>query len=177
MRKLDEGTFKGPIVPIGFKEPEARMPKHEAGAMPTSSLRPMDEPPESPAAMAVAEAVVEDAVAAEELPAMPGATAVLRKIGEATVRIETKGYIKFEDEFEAVATVDDLRPQDKDYFLRVRDHGNVGICSRCNWTHGCNKCDEAKAWTYCCRATLWAKAAESMRPMAKPRGRPKRAGK
>ena len=49
IRALDEGTFEGPIVPIGFKPPEAKAgktSKNEAEGEKRSFFQLLDEPPE-----------------------------------------------------------------------------------------------------------------------------------
>ena len=48
---------------------------------------------------------------------------------------------------------EDLRPEFREKFERVRTHG-VGICSSCRYTYGCLRCDEGKAWNYYVRQEL-----------------------
>ena len=73
-----------------------------------------------------------------------------------------------------MAKPEDLRPEDRALFEKVKLEG-VGLCSRCRWVAGCASCDEGKAWGFACRRTLWAAAAEAVRPEKKPRGRPAKA--
>ena len=92
---------------------------------------------------------------------------------EAPARLEVAAYQTLEDEFIAVAKLEDLREQDRKLYEAVRSSG-VGVCSRCRWQSGCHSCDEEKAWGFACRSTLWNTASEAVRPKAKPRGRPKK---
>ena len=101
---------------------------------------------------------------------------VKQALAEAPARLEKAAYVALEEEFIAVAKLEDLRDEDRAAYEKVRDL-NAGICPRCQWQWGCLSCDEAKAWAYYCRSTLWHTAHEAVRPKAKPRGRPKKAAK
>ena len=70
---------------------------------------------------------------------------VNQKLAEAPARVEKKAYVALENEFIAVAVLEDLREEDRADYEKVRTI-NAGICSRCNWERGCQSCDEAKAW-------------------------------
>ena len=98
---------------------------------------------------------------------------VKQKLAVAPARVEKEAYVALEDEFIAVAQLEDLREEDRAAYEKVRAI-NAGICARCRWEKGCASCDEAKAWDYACRSTLWHTAHEAVRPKAKPRGRPKK---
>ena len=89
--------------------------------------------------------------------------------------MEKEAYVALEDEFIAVAKPEDLREEDREFYENVRKLG-LGVCGRCRWVTGCHVCDEAKAWGYACRSTLWHTAHEAVRPKAKPRGRPQKVG-
>ena len=97
---------------------------------------------------------------------------VKAKLAAETSRLEAKTYIEVEDEFIAVAAIEDLRPQDRTHYENARGTG-LGICSRCRWEYGCQDCEAEKAWGWACRNTLWHEASVSVRPKAKPRGGPK----
>ena len=99
---------------------------------------------------------------------------VKQSLAEGSTRLEAEAYQELEDQFIAVAQPEDLREEDREMNNKVRLEG-VGICARCRWVSGCLACDEAKAWGYACRSTLWHTAHEAVRPKAKPRGRPKKA--
>ena len=98
--------------------------------------------------------------------------ALKQLLASGTERLEVQAYVEAEVEFMAVAKAEDLRPEDRAQFEKVKAEG-VGICSRCRFRSGCASCDEEKAWEFACRNTLWAAAAEAVRPARKPRGRPK----
>ena len=93
-------------------------------------------------------------------------------LASGTKRLEVQAYVEAEVEFMAVAKAEDLRPEDRAQFEKVKVEG-VGICSRCRWISGCASSDEDEAWDFACRNTLWAAAAEAVRPGRKPRSRPK----
>ena len=97
---------------------------------------------------------------------------VKAKLAAVPDQLETKAYVEVENEFIAVASVEDLRPEDRKQFEHVKENG-LGLCARCKWKSGCLSCDGEKAWAYACRNTLWHTASEGVRPKAKPRGRPK----
>ena len=103
---------------------------------------------------------------------MSKAGEVKKKIAEATVRLDPQTYKELEDAFIAAAKPEDLREQDREAYEAVRGVG-IGVCSRCRFSYGCQSCDEAKAWSFACRSTLWHTSSEALRPKAKPRGRPK----
>ena len=145
----------------------------------------LDEPPEAPPLEApLSEAPPLEAPPPEAPPSeapppeasLPKGDEVKRAIAEAPARLEKNAYLALEDEFIAVATLEDLRLEDKVFYEKVRSQ-NHGICARCRWETGCLSCDEAKAWGYACRSTLWHTAHEDLRPQTKPRGRPNKAGK
>jgi len=165
---LDEGSFEGPIVPIGCKTCEVA-PKVSKGGSSGSGEVGADPLPEVPA----------DKAQEEPLPEAPEAAAskaeeVKQRIAAAPVRLEREAYVALEEEFIAVAKPEDLRPQDREMYEAVRG-SRMGVCARCRWLSGCQSCDEAKAWSFACRSTLWHTASEALRPKAKPRGRPKKA--
>ena len=94
-------------------------------------------------------------------------------MAEAPKRLQREAYMQLEAEFTAVAKPEDLREQDRLNYEEVK--GSVlGVCARCRWVSGCPSCDEAKAWSWACRQTLWHTANEAVRPKAKPKGRPKK---
>ena len=98
---------------------------------------------------------------------------VMQRIAEAPARLDKVAFQALEDEFIAVAKPEDLRPEDILVYEAVRVTG-LGICSRCRWFFGCQSCDEAKAWGFACRSTLWQTANEAVRPKARPKGWPKK---
>ena len=100
---------------------------------------------------------------------------VKKLLVEASARMEKEAYRALEDEFSAVAKPEDLRKEDTEMYENVRDEG-LSVCGRCRWRFGCEECDEVKAWSFACRATLWNTACEAVRTKAKPKGRPKKAG-
>ena len=194
LRALDEGTFKGPIVPIGFRPPEPRMKavkleKEDEKVEKTSFLHLGDQAPEF---HNVAEGGSSGSGSAEPpppeaLPPLPPppeaphpevapskAEELKKKVAEGNARMEVSAYVALEDEFIAVAKPEDLRLEDREAYDIVRCEG-LGVCARCRWLSGCQSCDERKAWDYACRSTLWNEAHEAVRPKAKPRGRPKKA--
>ena len=224
MKIVQEGTYDGPIVPIGMRPPEPPkvrnkkvgeapkdtaqrsflnlivgapeanvMMKAEGPSSSSSDAWPEAPAPEAPAPEATEgpssgpsssssdawpEAPAPEAPAPEapapEAPASPPSKGeeVKAKLAAVPDRLETKAYVEVENEFIAVATVDDLRPEDRKQFEHVKEYG-LGLCSRCKWLSGCLSCDGEKAWAYACRNTLWHTASEGVRPKAKPRGRPK----
>ena len=198
-KKMDEGSVEGPIVPIGLRPPEPpkmRKLSHEApaegDAKPKTFVRKLDEAPEiqkkpeiekepeAPGAKGVVEGGGSgsgDAWAppASEAPVAPPSKAeeVRMKLAAAPLRLDKKAYVDLEDEFIAVATLEDLRPQDRKQYEFVRATG-AGVCGRCRWSTGCDQCDSDHAWSFLCRTTLWHTADEAVRPKAKPRGRPKK---
>ena len=182
--ELDEGTFEGPIVPIGYKEPEPRVRKdksdekvsylalpdeaapipgevHEGGSS-GSGGPALEEPEEPPPAPPPPEAPLSEA------------GRVRQKLQEGSERLTREAYLELEDQFIAVAKPEDLRLDDMLKYEAVKGAG-LGICGRCRWMSGCESCDEVKAWSFACRSTLWHTASEAVRPKAKPRGRPKKA--
>ena len=92
-------------------------------------------------------------------------------IAEAHVRLQQERYVALEEEFINVAEPEDLRLQDRAMFEAAKGL-SIGVCARCRYTSGCQSCDEAKAWSYACRSTLWHPASEDMRPKSKPKERP-----
>ena len=98
--------------------------------------------------------------------------AIKQLLASGTERLEVQAYVEAEVEFMAVAKAEDLRPEDRAQFEKVKAEG-VGLCSRCRWVSGCASCDGENAWEFACRSTLWAAAAEAVRPGRKPRSRPK----
>ena len=176
MRALYEGTFEGPIVPIGCRPPEARRAaqREPSAAEETSFLREKGEQPEEPpreseggssgsGGPAPAEGPAE--VPAEAPPLPPPeeppskGEGVKQRIAEAPARLEVEAYVQLEDEFIVVAKPGDLREEDRMLYEAVRGAG-LGICARCKWLSGCHSCDELKAWGFACRSTLWHTAHE-----------------
>ena len=98
---------------------------------------------------------------------------VMQKIAEAPAMLAEEAYRSLENEFIAVAKPEDLRTEDKEAWEFVKKAG-LGFCSRCHWLSGCDRCDERKAWDFACRSTLWHTADETLRPKAKPKGRPQK---
>ena len=98
---------------------------------------------------------------------------VEEQVAEVQERLSIPEYRAIEAEFEAMATVEDLREPYRSNYEEVKMTG-AGGCGRCSWTYGCDSCDEAKAWSYACRATLYEATDEKVRPNAKPKGWPKR---
>ena len=201
LKALDEGTFEGPIVPIGLRPPEPpkqRASIGEGSAEKVSFLQLLDEPPEGvgkyseggsvgsgelppappPKAPPPPEAPPHPEAPAPEAPvpevAPSKAEEVKQRLAEAPARLEVEAYRALEDEFIAVAKPEDLRDVDKKFYEKVRSEGR-GVCSRCRWLSGCQSCDGEKAWGYACRSTLWNTAHEAVRPKAKPKGRPTKA--
>ena len=176
VRALDEGTFAGPIVPIGWRPPEAMGPaRREANAEEeVSFLQGKVEQPEAPPLPPPeAPPLPPPAAPPPEEPSSKGEM-VMARIAEAPARLEVEAYVQLEAEFIAVAKPEDLREEDRELYEAVRGSG-LGICARCRWLSGCQSCDEVKAWGFACRSTLWHTASEAVRPKAKPRGRPKKA--
>ena len=97
-----------------------------------------------------------------------------QRIAEAPATLSEGAWRALEQEFIAAAQPEDLRKEDRDAYELVRDTG-LGLCGRCRWMSGCDRCDEVKAWDFACRSTLWHTAHEALRPKAKPKGRPKKA--
>ena len=230
-KRFHEGTYDGPIVPIGLRLPEhseVQQKKQNKGeapedAVPKTFLHLKAEAPEvqeiegetplvAPEAQAALEAKEDEdmfgdeaeagkdedtkaSVAPEALAALgapeggsssssaPEAAAlppskseeVKAKLTAGSMRLEPQAYNEIENEFIAVASIEDLRPEDRAQYELVRMNG-MGLCARCRWTSGCMSCDPDKAWGYACRNTLWHWASEAVRPKAKPRGRPKAKG-
>ena len=50
-------------------------------------------------------------------------------------------------------TVEDLRPEYRALYEKVRDTG-LGVCPSCRWTSGCLRCFGPKAWSYYVRQEL-----------------------
>ena len=193
-RALDEGTFEGPIVPIGMKPPEPKQHRtsRDEAIVEKSSFFHFSEPPEGTSSGSNDPAVPAEVGPVEPLEAAPLAPPppqpheaappeaalskgeeVKQKIAEAPARLERKAYEALEKEFIAVAKPEDLREIDRKKYEAVKAEG-LWICSRCKWMSGCEKCDEFKAWSFYCRSTLWHTANEALRPKAKPKGRPKK---
>ena len=182
-RALDEGTFEGPIVPIGMKPPEPQQHRtsRDEAIVEKSSFFHFSEPPEGTSSGSNDPAVPAEVGPLEPLEAAPLAPEaalskgeeVKQKIAEAPARLERKAYEALEKEFIAVAKPEDLREIDRKKYEAVKAEG-LWICSRCKWMSGCEKCDEFKAWSFYCRSTLWHTANEALRPRAKPKGRPKK---
>ena len=97
---------------------------------------------------------------------------VEEQVAEVPDRLSIAEYRVTEERFEASATIDDLREPYRSNYEHVKMTG-AGVCGRCSWTAGCDSCDEAKAWSFACRATLYEAMDTRMRPKAKPKGRPK----
>ena len=193
---LDEGSWVGPIVPIGWGAPEAPTSKKdeaEAHGEQVSFLRALEEEPEEgprvseggssgSSGPAPPEAPVPEVPPPcpppPEAPPIEGdsstADGVRQRIAEAPARLSVEAYVALEEEFIAVAKPEDLRQEDRELYEAVRGTG-LGVCARCRLLSGCQSCDEVKAWGFACRNTLWHTASEVLRPKAKPRGRPKRA--
>ena len=121
------------------------------------------EPPLPPPELPPPEAGGEDVSAGEH---------VLRSIAAATRRYSEEEWKHCEENFTAVASVDELRWDHREKFESVKAKG-MGICSRCRWLSGCQSCDVEKAWSWACRQTLWLRISEALKPAAKPKGRPK----
>lgn len=191
MKIVHEGTYDGPIVPIGMRPPEPpKVRNKKVGEAPKDTAprsflnltvgapEAASEGPSSSSSDACPEAPAPEAPAPEApapvAPAPPPSKGeeVKAKLAAVPDRLETKAYVEVENEFIAVATVDDLRPEDRKQFEHVKEYG-LGLCSRCKWLSGCLSCDGEKAWAYACRNTLWHTASEGVRPKAKPRDRPK----
>ena len=88
-------------------------------------------------------------------------------------RMGKAAYISLEDEFEKHATTEDLTAERLRAYNHVRMFGGK-VCGNCKWRHGCKRCDEAKAWSWACRSTLYEAMPGGVRPTAKPKGRPKK---
>ena len=157
-----------------LKKPEA--PDDEEDIFGDGALEPAKAPepvaPEPVAPEPVAPVPPEPVapVPPEELAASK-AEEVKLMVADGPVRLDAEAYGELEEKFIALATPEDLRPEDKARFEHVKMNG-VGICARCRWQSGCLACDEEKAWSFACRSTLWAVAGEGVRPKAKPKGRP-----
>ena len=198
LKALDEGTFEGPIVPIGFKPPEPKKKAEKAGKAEESEkvsfLHLGDElpefknvaeggstgsgeaPPPVPPPLEEPPPLEQPPPLEEPAPEAPltKAEEVKKKVAEGDARLEVSAYVALEDEFIAVAKPEDLRLEDREVYDQVRCEG-LGVCARCRWLSGCQSCDERKAWGFACRSTLWNEAHEAVRPKAKPKGRPKKA--
>ena len=195
LKALDEGTFEGPVVPIGLRPPEQKPAKSGedkvekvekasflflgsgseggssgSGDMPPP-MPPLEAPPPPVEAQPPVEAPLLEAPPPEVAPSK--ADLVMQKIAEAPARLDVRDNQALEEEFIAVAHLDDLRVEDKLLFEKVKAF-ETGVCARCRWETGCLSCDAAKAWAYACRSTLWNTAHEAVRPKAKPKGRPKK---
>ena len=131
----------------------------------------VEEPPPLPLSKTMLEDLLPLAEAGPVEVAPSAGQDVMQRIAEAPARLGTAAYIALEDEFIRVAELEDLRPEDRNLYHSCT---RVGLCNRCNWKFGCDHCDEEKAWGSACRLTLWHTADEALRPMRKPRGRPKR---
>ena len=181
IRHLGEGTFEGPIVPIGLRPPEPlkhQRSKDEDNVENIACLQGLDEPPEgSPKVSEGGSSGSGDPMPpleADPPNAVPSnVEGLTRKVAEVPAIMDREAYVRLEEEFTSVAKVEDLRPEDRKSYEAVREVG-VGVCARCRWRYGCQSCDEAKAWGWACRSTLWHTVSEGVRPMAKPRGRPKK---
>ena len=160
---------QGPIVPVEASPVEVA----PSGPIMPVEASPVEVAPSAP--IMPAEAPVAPVVAPEAPVVAPSpAVRVMQRISEAHARLDRKAYVTLEDEFVRVAKAEDLRPEDRAMYERLRGTG-PGVCPRCRWVNGCEDCDEEKAWGFACRATLWHTADEALRPVKKPRGRPKKA--
>ena len=143
----------------------------------------MGQPDANEASEAASDAASEAAVEAEDRHASeqvleplseagPEAAMVIQHLVESTMEAMSAsgGGAKLEEEFIRVAKLEDLRPEDRNLYHSCT---RAGVCARCKWMTGCDSCDEEKAWGFACRSTLWHTADAALRPMRKPRGRPK----
>ena len=155
------------------------LPPPKALAMPEDPPVPAEASPVEVAPLLEDEVI---AVAEPEDPPVPAEAGpvevsrgqeVMQRIAEAPARLGIPAYRALEDEFIAVAKPEELRSEDREIWEAVRGTG-FGLCGRCHWMNGCDKCDEDKAWDFACRSTLWHTADEALRPSAKPKGRPKK---
>ena len=122
------------------------------------------EPPLPPPELPPPEAGGEDVSIGEQ---------VLLRIAAATSRYSDEEWKHCEESFTVAASVDDLKSIHRDEYERVKAVG-IGICSRCRWLSGCQSCDKHKDGSWTCRQTLWSITNEALRPVAKPKGRPRR---
>ena len=196
--KLDEGTFEGPIVPIGLgtlepleKNMRRRLSYCPAGICWLSRRLSVHRKQVRAAPVAVVLMLSVSRPCRRLRPPLARVTRLRRglqqvrksvrrlsqaevvkqTIAEAHVRLQKERYVALEEEFINVAKPQDLRLQDRALFEAVRGF-NIGVCARCRYKSGCPSCDEKKAWSYACRSTLWHTANEDLRPKAKPKGRP-----
>ena len=169
---------EAPQVEEQVEEPPS-LPPPKAAPMPEDPPKPVEASPVEVAPLLEDEVI---AVAEPEDPPVPAEAGpvevsrgqeVMQRIAEAPARLGIPAYRALEDEFRAVAKPEELRSQDREIWEKVRGTG-FGLCGRCHWMSGCEACDEEKAWDFACRSTLWNTADEALRPMAKPRGRPKK---
>ena len=130
----------------------------------------VEEPPPLPLSKTMLEDLLPLAEAGPVEVAPSAGQDVMQRIAEAPARLGTAAYIAIEDEFIRVAELEDLRPEDRNLYHSCT---RAGVCARCKWMTGCDSCDEEKAWGFACRSPLWHTADEAVRPMRKPRGRPK----
>ena len=178
LKKLDEGTFEGAIVPIGFNpaEHEVRVKKKSVEVEnQLFNLPALEAPPaagEAPSSSSEAAPRPPPEAAPVENDTVRTVSAVLsHHVGEA--RLGVPEWEALAVEFMNVATKEDLRPQDAAAYEKVSLTG-LGTCSKCRWGGGCMKCSEKHAWSYYCRMTLWHSIDSTLRPAAKPKGRPRK---
>ena len=159
---LEEPPVEPPPLPPPLEEP---LGEAAEGLGSLSLLSPQPAPPEDP----FLPPPPPDSAPAEL--ARSKGEQVMHKIAEAPAMLAEEEYRSLENEFIAVAKPEDLRTEDKEAWESVR-YAGLGLCSRCRWLSGCDRCDEGKAWDFACRSTLWHTAHEAVRPKAKPKGRP-----
>ena len=183
--RLDEGTFQGPIIPIGLipEEPSVRVRAKRTIEEETKFFQ-LPPPEARPAALpAAGEATSSSTEAAPSPPpeaAIPpvetdtvrtAADVLSQHVGETPLGVPE--WWALADDFMKVATTADLRPSDAAAYERVSREG-MSVCTKCRFLTGCYRCSEPHAWSYYCRMTLWYSIESSLRPAAKPKGRPRK---
>ena len=165
---LDEAAFDAALEAALEAAPEAALAAAPEPALEAAPEAALEAAPEA-ALDAVLEAAPEPRL---EAALESDGAAVMRQIAASDHRLSPQEYEGLEDAFTAVARLEDLRAEDRAAYEKVKATG-AGICARCRWSEGCDRCDEYKAWNFACRRTLWENSAEDVRLARKPRGRPK----
>ena len=87
-------------------------------------------------------------------------------------RMDKAAYTSLEDEFEKHATAEDLADEHLRAYNHVRMFGGK-VCAKCKWRSGCAECDEAKAWSWACRSTLYEAMPGGSSPRRSLKGAPR----
>ena len=160
---LVEAVASGEALAVASPIAEGSVHTAEAPAALVEAFAAGQAPPEAGEAAETVDAKSADAPAPEEAKAAPAAGEAI--VAEATgklkaVSVKAKPVLVLTEDGQLavelckdVWTVEDLQPQFRVAYERVRDHG-VGVCGSCRWTKGCLRCMPSKAWDYYVRQSL-----------------------